>query len=99
MPRVDAEELRRWRGLDAATALSALADHAKPDPSFTPIKTKSTSRWHATAAGREFELLLTGPKFFDTRAEKGGGGAVDLAMHLFCLDFKAATELLRRTKL
>lgn len=99
MPRVDTEELRRWRGLDAATVLSSLALHAKPDPTFVPIKAERTSRWHANAAGRDFELLLTGPKFFDTRAEKGGGGAVDMAMHLFRLDFKAATELLRRAKL
>ncbi len=99
MPRVDAEELRRWRDLDAALSLSSLALHAKADPTFVPIKVERTTRWHVNVAGRDFELLLTGPKFFDTRAEKGGGGAVDMAMHLFRLDFKAATELLRKAKL
>lgn len=99
MPRVDAEELKRWRDLDASLTLSSLAFHAKADPTFVPIKAERTSRWHANAAGRDFELLLTGPKFFDTRAEKGGGGAVDMAMHLFRLDFKTATELLRKAKL
>jgi len=91
--------LRRWRELESETALLALAHHAKPDPSFTPITAERTSRWHANAAGRDFELLLTGSKFFDTRSERGGGGAVDLAMHLFRLDFKAATELLRKARL
>jgi hypothetical protein len=38
-------------------------------------------------------------KFFDTRAEKGGGGAIDLAMHLFRIDLKAATGLLGKKNL
>jgi hypothetical protein len=97
--RVDSDELGRWRGLEAVAVLSSLVSHAKRDPSFNPTKALATERWHATAGGRKFELLLTGPKFYDTRAGKGGGGAVDLAMHLFRLDFKGATELLRRARL
>ena len=96
MPRVDSGELRRWRSLDAAVSLAALADHAKRDPTFEPIKDTMTMRWHANVGGRDFELLLTGPKFFDTRVEVGGGGAIDLAMHLLQADFKAATGALRR---
>ncbi len=95
MPRVDSGEIGRWRGLDAAVALSALADHAKRDSTFEPIKDRTTTRWHANVAGRDFELLLTGPKFFDTRAETGGGGAIDLAMHVLRADFKTATGALR----
>ncbi|MBZ3343388.1 hypothetical protein IPR00_22095, partial [Xanthomonas perforans] len=38
------------------------------------------------------ELLATGPKWYDTRAEKGGGGAIDLAMHLLRLDFVSAVK-------
>lgn len=99
MQRVDTEELRRWRGLDATTVLSLLASHAKPDPTFVPIKDKRTARWHANVQGKDFEFLVTGPKFFDTRASRGGGGAIDLAMHLFGINFKAASELLRKTRL
>jgi hypothetical protein len=32
--------------------------------------------------GAAWELLVTGPKWFDTRAGKGGGGGIDLVMHL-----------------
>lgn len=99
MPRVDSGEIGRWRSLDAAVALMALADHAKRDPTFEPIKDQTTTRWHANVAGRDFELLLTGPKFFDTRAETGGGGAIDLAMHLLRADFKTATGALRKKRL
>lgn len=56
-------------------------------------------RWHATAAGRGFELLLCGPKFFDTRARTGGGGAVDLAMHLWATNFRGAVSLLRQRRI
>jgi hypothetical protein len=82
--------------MDSSIPLRALADHAKPDPTFDPIKDPGTTRWHARVGVREYELLLTGPKFFDTRAGKGGGGAVDLAMHLLRLDFKSAVATLRR---
>lgn len=96
MPRIDCGELGRWRNLDAAVSLIALADYAKRDPTFEPIKDRATTRWHANVAGRDFELLLTGPKFFDTRSETGGGGAIDLAMHLMQADFMTATGALRR---
>jgi hypothetical protein len=85
--------------LDAVAALMVLADFAKRDATFAPIKDKATTRWHATVQGRDFELLLTGPKFFDSRAEMGGGGAVDLTMHLFRVDFIAAAGILRRRKI
>ena len=82
--------------MEAAIVLQALADNAKRDPTFEPIKNKATTRWHSTAQGLEFELLLTGPKSFDTRAEKGGGGSIDLAIHPFGLDFKTAIGALRK---
>lgn len=99
MARIDAGELGRWRNLDASVALLALADRAKRDPTFEPVKDIRTTRWHACTLGCDFELLLTGPKFFDTRAEVGEGGAIDLAMHLLDADFKTATDALRRAKL
>lgn len=85
--------------MDVVKALLALADHAKRDPTFTPIKDQGTTRWHATVQGREFELLLTGSKFWDTRSETGGGGAVDLSMHLFRSDFRTAIGMLRKKSL
>lgn len=83
--------------MDAEAVLLRLADHAKADPTFKPISEVHTSRWNVTAQGREFELLLNGSKFYDTRMKRGGGGAIDLAMHLFRIDFKQAIERLRGT--
>lgn len=91
---VNEDSLNRWRGMAATDVLQAVADHAKRDVSYVPVKTDRSSRWHASASGRDFELLCTGPKFWDTRANKGGGGALDLVMHLYQIPFLRAARLL-----
>ncbi|MCX7246694.1 MAG: hypothetical protein NTX31_03305 [Burkholderiales bacterium] len=93
--RVDSAELERYRSMDCEDVLPKISDYVKADPSFNPIGNSHTRRWHLRAGGREFELLSTGPKFYDTRAKRGGGGAIDLVMHLRCLDFKQAVAWLR----
>lgn len=93
---VDKASLERWRSLDAVVVLQALADHAKPDPTYSPIKTQCSTRWYANVNGQDFELLLTGPKFWNTRQAVGGGGAVDLVIHLTGTDFKDAVRLLKQ---
>jgi hypothetical protein len=75
-------------------ALALLAIHCKPDPSYQPIKERTTRRWHARTSGGEFEILTTGPKWYDTRAKIGGGGAIDLAMHMLQLSFVDAVRIL-----
>lgn len=97
MAKTGEQELVRFRNMDAALALPRLVDHVKGDPTFEPIKDKASARWHVTAGGREFELLTLGPKFYDTRQKRGGGGAIDLVMHLYRLDFKQAVARLRET--
>ena len=89
-------ELVRWRSLDAFQALCVLADYVKEDISFKPTHSPSTRRVHATAAGADWELLVDGPKFYDTRAQTGGGGAIDLAIHLWRVPFKKAALMLRQ---
>ena len=94
MRRVNETKLERWRAISSERVLKAIAEHAKPDPTFTPTGDASTQRWYASVCGSDFELLLTGPRFFNTRAACGGGGAVDLVMHLTSKSFTAATALL-----
>jgi hypothetical protein len=50
------------------------------------------AKWH-TAKGA---ISVTGMKFINWYQGRGGGGAIDLAMHLNGLDFKAAVDWLRR---
>jgi hypothetical protein len=75
-------------------ALALLAIHCKADPTFQPVKQATTRRWHALTGRGEFEILTTNHKWYDTRAKIGGGGAIDLAMHLLQLSFVEAVKLL-----
>lgn len=94
MAAVDNLALQRWRALDAALVLSKVADYAKADSAYVPVKDRSLSRWHVACCGTDFELLLTGPKFWDAREQVGGGGAVDLVMHLEKRSFNDAVTRL-----
>lgn len=95
MRYVDNLEFVRWREMDSIHVLSMLADHIKEDSLFHPRSSYQTTRWHAHFAGHDWEFLCTGPKFWDVLMDSGGGGAIDLVMHLHGLNFKAATKLLK----
>lgn len=93
---VDNVSLERWRSLDALLVLQAVAACSKVDPTYVPVKASTSRRVHATVAGRDFELLLTGVKFWDARRAVGGGGAIDLVIHVFETDFKGAARILKQ---
>lgn len=95
MKRLDQAALARWQSLPAIEVLLSFANFAKEDHTYKPVNGRLTTRWHATVAQSEFELLITGPKFWDTRAKAGGGGAIDLVMHLTGRDFRAAVRELQ----
>lgn len=86
--------LKRLRAIPADEALARLAIHYKADPTFAPRKDPRSRRYHVHTACGEFEILATAEKWYDTRARKGGGGAIDLTMHLLQLSFVDAVKLL-----
>lgn len=88
------ELLDSLRAMTVQEALDRLCLYWKRDPDFQPLKDKATVRLNVSIGGQVFELLATGPKWYDTRAEQGGGGAIDLTMHLFGLSFVAAVKRL-----
>ena len=75
-------------------ALIVLSTHFKHDPTYMSVKDAHSRRWHVSTARGEFEILATGVKWYDTRAQLGGGGAIDLAMHLLGLSFVDAVKYL-----
>lgn len=95
MRTVDNSELVRWRELDSSHVLRLLADHIKQDMSFHPRSSHLATRWHAHIAEHDWEFLCTGPKFWDMRMDRGGGGAIDLVMHIYGSKFKGAVMLLK----
>ena len=50
------------------------------------------AKWHTVQGA----ISVTGMKFMNWNNGRGGGGAIDLAMHLTGLDFTAAVDWLRR---
>jgi len=86
--------LAHLRELPSELVLSRLAIDLKADPTFRPLRVAESRRWHAHTPRGDFEILTTGPKWYDTRARKGGGGAIDLAMHLLGLSFVDAVKYL-----
>lgn len=74
--------------------LDRLGLHWKRDPDFVPVKDTATVRLNVSIGGGGVELLATGPKWYDTRTKEGGGGAIDLTIHLYRLDFVAAVKQL-----
>jgi hypothetical protein len=92
---VDNAALERWRRAETAPLVALLADHAKEDMTFKPVKATGATRWHVSAGGADYELICTGAKFFDTRAGIGGAGAIDLTCHLWRIGFKDAVRILR----
>jgi hypothetical protein len=77
------DRLPQLRAIPLESVLAATG--AQPDP-------QDKAKWH-TATGA---ISITGMKFMNWNQCRGGGGAIDLAMHLNGLDFKAALDWLCR---
>lgn len=70
----------------------------KADRHFQPKRDPGTKRLHITDNESNYvhEIVLTGMRWYDVRKHKGGGGAIDLVMHLRGCDFNQAMMLLQR---
>lgn len=90
----DAITLSRLRQIPLDMAWADFAFQVRADPSYKPKKDSGSRRWHFTSSRGDFELLTTGLKWYDTRAHRGGCGAIDLIMHLLGLSFVEAVNFL-----
>lgn len=92
----DEQELQRLREVPLGVALAALGRHVAVDRDFEPTKDARTERWLVDSGAGKAEILVTGPKWFDARRKRGGGGPIDLVMHLDNVSFVEAVRRLRR---
>ena len=92
--RFDQDVVLRARLLSIEAALSRLGLYWKVDQDFHPLKDSATKRLYVSIGNRVVELLVTNLKWYDVTAKKGGGGAIDLAMHLRTTDFVTAMKSL-----
>ena len=77
------DRLHQLRAIPLESVL--LATGGKPDP-------QDKAKWHTDKG----VISVTGMKFMNWNQGRGGGGAIDLVMHLNGLDFKAAVDWLNR---
>ena len=56
----DEATLTQLREMPASDALGLLAIHVKADPSYVPVKSDRSRRWHVLTTRGEFEILTTG---------------------------------------
>ncbi len=83
------------RALPLDLVLHFYCDSARLDTGDKGINSRS-QRWYVRAdEGHLIELIFTGSKWYDVRRNKGGGGAIDLYMHLFGSTFQDAVAELR----
>lgn len=62
----DVEVLERLRSVSCLEAFGRLDGHFKRDVTFVPTKDPHTERWHCATAQGDYELLVNGPKWYDT---------------------------------
>lgn len=90
------EVIAAARDLALREALAKLELRVNLDRDFRPTKNALTQRWIVDLPKGTAELLVTGAQWFDTRARVGGGGAIDLAMHLLGMPFITAVRALAK---
>lgn len=94
MKRLSAEEITRARAVPLVNALEKLGYCVSKDGAFEPRKTQRTMSVFISNEEDSRELILTGEKWFDKTSKTGGGGAIDLVVHLKGGRFTRAVRLL-----
>jgi len=88
--------LRRISVPDVATALGL---YCKRDISYRSQIHLKSECYHIGVGSAVFQIVVTGQKWFSCSYGVGGGGAIDLTMHLFGESFQAALLRLEKAHL
>ena len=91
------EELKRLREVPLLKALDALELHYQHDPDYKPRKSQESIRVIVSVKDLVYTLQITGMRWYDMHSKDGGGGAIDLTMHLMKCDFFQAAKLLQKS--
>lgn len=95
--RFSEEELQRLREVPLLKALDALELHYQHDPDYKPRKSQESMRVIVSVKDLVYTLQFTGMRWYDMHSKEGGGGAIDLTMHLMQCEFLQAAKLLQKS--
>ena len=91
-------DISRARRVPLLRVLSHIADYLKEDRDYIPRDASAGSgRFQVSCHKRDFRLILTGDKWLDELVNRGangrgGGGGIDLVMHLTGMNFVQAVK-------
>jgi hypothetical protein len=94
MKRISPEQIAKVRATPLETVLERLGFYVSRDSAFQPRLNKRTVSLFVSDNNDVHELIVTGEKWFDKRENVGGGGAIDLVMHLKKVSFSGAVRFL-----
>lgn len=92
-------DISKARRVPLLKVLSYVSDYIKEDPDYTPRAPSTGSRrFQVNCQKRDFRLIITGERWLDELAQRGakvrgGGGGIDLAMHLTGMNFVQAVKV------
>lgn len=87
-------ELDRLRAMSVEATLKLFNLPFRIDEDYRSYKNIDSKKLVITIDSRQTELIVTREKWYDVESKRGGGGAIDLTMHLFREPFKAAAKRL-----
>lgn len=88
--RFDKDLIARFRMMSVEQTALTLGLYCKQDKEYRSTTHKHSSCFHISKDSEVFEIITTELKWYSTHRGCGGGGGIDLAMHLFGECFKAA---------
>ena len=94
-----AQDVSRARSVPLLKVLIHVCDYLKDDHTYTTTAPSSGGRrFHVNCLKRDFRLILTGEKWLDELVDRyagnrGGGGSIDLVMHLIGINFVQAVRV------
>lgn len=92
---IDPDLVSRLRSLPVEKMARILGLHFKQDKSYEPTKFPNSKCYHISLENQVFEIIVTGLKWYSVHRKFGGGGAIDLTMHIFNDSFTRAYNRLK----
>lgn len=88
--RFDEELVTRFRVMTVEQTARILGLYCKQDKNYESTAHRNSKCYHISKDGEVFEIIVTQLKWYSTHRRYGGGGGIDLTMHLYGETFKAA---------